>query len=123
MVDIGVDIVEIDRMKHAHKRQGKRFLNRLFTAGEVSYCFKKKNAYPHLAARFAAKEAVFKALNIKKMRALPWKEIEVVSQKTGKPLIKLFGALAKEAKAKKFNKIMVSLSHSRHYAVAQIVVV
>ena len=121
-LDVGVDIVEIDRIRKACRRLGKRFLNRIFTPQEQAYCGRKSDPVPHLAARFAAKEAVYKGLGLKRGRALRWREIEVVSHASGKPLVHLSGALAKEARAGGVRKMALSLSHSKRYAVAQVVI-
>lgn len=112
---IGIDIVEIDRVKEAVEKSGKRFLTRVFTAREIAYCRRGKDGikYPELAARFAAKEAYVKALGTG-MTKLDWKQIEVVKDHRGKPLLSI--------KGKKSNKAHLSLSHSRDYAAAAVYV-
>jgi holo-[acyl-carrier protein] synthase len=107
-MEVGVDIVEIDRIaKQAHNP---RFLKRVFTAREIAYCRARKNAAQHFAVRFAAKEAVWKAVGEPK---LLHRDIQVRNQANGKPEVILptrFGRLAK--------RVSISLSHGRDYAVA-----
>jgi holo-[acyl-carrier protein] synthase len=118
---IGVDIVEVQRIAAAVQRHGDRFLTRVFTPGEIAYC---QGEEPHrsrrLAARFAAKEAVLKALGTG-LRGGRWTEIEVVSDSLGKPTIRLSGALAAVAAHRGISRWHLSLSHSQAYAVAQVV--
>ena len=122
-MDIGVDIVEIERIQRAVKKYGRRFLERIFTPKEIEYCKSKSDPSPHLAARYAAKEAVFKALGLKKKRGLVWKNIEVISRPSGKPDIRVRGSIARDLKKRKTKKIICSLSHSRKYAVAQVIII
>ena len=121
-MDIGVDIVEIDRIKKTCQKSGGRFLKRVFTEQELEYCLRKVNPFPHLAARFAAKEAVCKALNLKKKGIFSWREIEVISQSSGKPTVQVSGLMDRVNRKNKVKQILVSLSHSKKYAVAQVVV-
>ncbi|OGO06994.1 MAG: holo-[acyl-carrier-protein] synthase [Chloroflexi bacterium RBG_13_57_8] len=111
---IGTDIIEIERIRQAIKRYGDRFLNRVFTRAELSI-------YGHhahsLAASFASKEAVMKLLGTGN-RGVAWREIETLYLPTGKPLIKLTGRAAKQAKKLGIKEIDVSLAHSREYATA-----
>lgn len=116
MIDgVGVDIVEIKRLKKAIKKWDDAFLNRVFTQKELEYSHSKKFPYQHLAGRFAAKEAVFKALETAN---LDFKEIEIINNKHGKPYCKLH-ALVKGIKNK---TILISISHGKEYAVAQAIV-
>ncbi len=110
-MNVGVDIVEIKRLaRHANNR---RFLQRVFTAEEVAYCKARKNSAQHYAVRFAAKEAVWKAIGD---RALMHRDIQVWNRPDGKPEVKF------PAKFKKFSRhISISLSHGRDYAVAMAV--
>lgn len=106
---IGIDIINIERFKRATERWGEKFLKRIFTSEELSYCFKRKNPYPCLAGRFAVKEAVIKASNTE---GLSYRQIEVRIDEKKKPVIFLRG--------KKLSSL-VSLSHERDYAVAVVV--
>lgn len=117
---IGVDIVEIERIEEAMLKRRERFLNRVFTVGEQEYCLTKTNASMYLAGRFAAKEAVLKVLGTG-LRNLKWTEIEVTKDILGKPHVRLSGKAADLAREKGIDHIMLSLSHSRKYAIAQAV--
>lgn len=115
---IGVDIVEIERIERAVKKFGRHFLERVFTKNELKKCLaRNKTKFPELAARFAAKEAVSKAFGTGKY-GLVWTEIEVVNNRLGKPEIVLSGAALKRFKKQKIKEILVTLSHSRKYSVA-----
>ena len=114
---VGVDIIEIWRIQATLDRFGDRFLQRIFTYGEISY---SRNRAPQLAARFAAKEAVMKALGTG-VRGVSWKEIEVQRARSGQPHIKLFGRAADRAAKMGVASLQISLSHSREYAVASVV--
>ncbi len=117
MIGIGVDIIEIERVRNAVERYGEAFLNRVFTDKEINYC-RKRNAYriPELAVRFAAKEAYSKAIGTgikgfgRRNQGISWKDVEVVNQTSGQPVISMKGEVSKKAH--------VSLSHSRDNAVA-----
>lgn len=111
---IGIDIIEIQRVKTAVKQFKEKFLNKIFTKMEIDYCTKKKALkYPELAARFAAKEAYSKAVGTG-IRGIHWKQIEIINNSNGKPLIYIKRKLIKNA--------MVSLSHSLKYATAVVMV-
>ena len=116
-VSVGVDIIEIERVAATLARFGDRFLERVFTKGETAYC---KGRAPQLAARFAAKEAVMKALGTG-TRGVGWREVEVTRKRTGEPGIALHGRAAERAARLGIDRIAVSLSHSRHYAVASVI--
>lgn len=110
----GVDIVEIDRIKSAVKHSGTRFLKRVYTPSEIKYCRKfNKLRYPELAVRFAAKEAYSKA-NGTGMVGIHWKDIEVFNDKKGKPSLRIMGKVRKN--------VHVTLSHSREYAAAFVII-
>lgn len=122
---IGTDIVEINRIRDAVEEWGERFLKKIFTENEVSHCYKKRDPFPHLAVRFAAKEAVIKALSSvakgqrtedRIIKISNFKEIEVLNYLSGKPFINLHGGL-KESFEDKFI-IHLTLSHERSYAIA-----
>lgn len=113
---IGNDIIEIDRIKIAIDRYGQRFLNRIFTLQEQGHCLIKKNPYPSFAGRFAAKEAVSKALGTGFSLGLTWTDIEILNDEKGKPLIipsrNLSFFLGKDS------HILISISHCKEYATA-----
>jgi holo-[acyl-carrier protein] synthase len=105
---LGIDIVEIQRIRQLHERYGDRFLQRLFSTTETTYAFSRRDPYPHLAARFAAKEALIKAGGGQK--PLSWTQMEVRLDSRGKPSLYLEGSPSPSH--------LVSLSHTADYAVA-----
>ena len=118
IIGSGVDIVEVERIRKALKRWGKSFVNKVFTENELAYSHKKRFAYQHLAARFATKEAVLKAFGGGWLRSLPWKDLEIINDASGKPDIILHGEAKELKKKKKIKRIVVSISHTKNYAVA-----
>ncbi len=118
MLSTGVDIIEIPRIKQVLDRYGQRFLKRVFTPQEIDYC---RGRAPNLAGRFAAKEATMKALGTG-VRGVGWKDIEVVRADSGAPSVKLHGRAATRAERLQVTEISLSISHSREYAVAFVVV-
>jgi len=113
-MNVGIDIVEIERIKKLYERFGDRFLNRVFTENELNYCFSRKNKFHSLAGRFAVKEAVLKALEIGMTSGFSFKDIEIINVNKGKPVVKLYGKL-KELLGER--KIEISISHSDNYAI------
>ena len=115
---VGVDIIEIGRIAKAVERWGQRFLGRTYTDGELAYC---RGRAPQLASRFAAKEAMMKALGTGR-RGVDWKEIEVVRRRGGAPTIQLHGRALGVAQRLGVSQTALSLSHSQEYAVASVVI-
>ena len=113
----GVDIIEIGRVARVVQRYGKRFLRRIYTEGEIAYC---RGRAPQLASRFAAKEAVMKALGTG-TRGVRWRHIEVVRAPGRAPTIRLHGTALARARRIGVEHLSVSLSHSEEYAVAFVV--
>ena len=113
----GIDIVEIDRIRDAVQKWKHKFLRKVFNDSEVSHCYKKKNTFQCLAARFAAKEAFIKALSdLKAGGALPnLKDIVILNYPSGKPYITVRGDFPEHY------VISLTLSHERHYAVAMVI--
>jgi len=111
---IGVDIVEIERVESAIKRWGDRFLNRIYTETELKLC---QDRFLSLAARFAAKEAVMKVLGTGG-RGIAWREIEILTSDDGKPSVKLYGQALDKAEELDLSELSVSLSDSKHHAIA-----
>jgi holo-[acyl-carrier protein] synthase len=111
---VGVDIVEIARIEKTLSRYGERFLHRVYTAGELEYC---QGMPSRLAARWAAKEAVAKALGTG-MGDVCWREIEVTGDERGAPRIRLHGRASAQAVRIGIRRLALSISHSRQYAVA-----
>ena len=117
MVQIGVDIIEIGRIQTAIDRWGERFFTRVYTPAERAHC---RNRIPELAARFAAKEAVMKALGTG-IRGVGWQEIEVLPNPDGKPLVYLYGGARRKAEELGLCDLAISLSHSKEYAIASVI--
>lgn len=117
----GIDIIEVERIKNSIDEN---FLNKVYTENEIQYCeSRKKNKYQSYAARFAVKEAAFKAIStlIKDKYSISWKNVETINNETGKPSIK-FISLTKEVEKElaKIESIDVSISHLEEYAVATV---
>ena len=117
MLVTGVDIIEIERVRGVAERYGDRFFQRIYTPGEQAYC---RGRAPQLASRFAAKEAVMKALGTG-IRGVPWKDIEVVRFMGRAPFVRLHNKAKIKAEQLGITEISVSLSHSRDFAVAFVV--
>src|SRR3984885_3347377 len=122
VIGMGTDLIETRRVQESIDRFGERFLERIFTAGEIAYCKRKKNAAESFAARFAAKEAGAKALGTGISRGVTWKEFEVRREASGKPSLHLSGRAAELAGAMGVRRIQLSLTHSREFALAVVVV-
>jgi holo-[acyl-carrier protein] synthase len=118
ILGIGVDLAEIGRIRAAveNPRTGERFRARVFTPAEIAYCARRRSGHESFAARFAAKEAVMKALG----HAVGWREIEVV-RGTGAPAIRLHGRAAASAAQLGIRRIHLSLSHTAELAIAYVV--
>lgn len=121
IVGIGLDIVDVARVREMAERYGERFLRRVFCEAELSYCARFADPFPHLAARWAAKEAVAKALGTGFTKGVTWKSICVVHAPNGEPLPLLTGAAKQLAEHLGVQKIWLSLSHTRDYDVAAVV--
>ena len=116
----GVDIIEIERIRESIESIGEKFLKRVFTDREIEYCESRKGQkYQHYAARFAAKEAAFKAISeqLNDKYSIGWKDIEVINSYEGKPTLNLIGL-----KLKNIESIDLSISHCKQYAVANVTV-
>jgi holo-[acyl-carrier protein] synthase len=123
ILGIGIDIVENERIRTMLTRHGDRFLDRVFTDDEREYCGRMRDPAPHYAARFAAKEAVSKALGTGIGHDIEWREIEVIRSESGKPSVVLTGSGAATAERLGVTQILITLSHTEHYAVAQAMLV
>ncbi len=110
---IGIDIIEIERIKESIEKYDKAFLNKIFTQTELDYCLSKKNKYQHFAARFAAKEAIAKALATGWSKGFRWKDIDIYNEKSGMPNVRLHGNL--ENFLGKEKSLKITMSHSKNY--------
>ena len=120
IVGIGIDATDLPRVAEILERYGDRFLRRVFTDGEIAYCTRRRNPVPHLAGRFAVKEAAMKALGTGQSRGVLWKDIEVV-RAGGPPRLKLHGGAASRAQEMGVKESLVTITHSEALAFAQVV--
>lgn len=119
-VTCGTDIIEIERVKSSIEEIGERFLEKVFTQKEIEYCeSKKKQKYQHYAARFAAKEAAFKAISceLNNKYDIAFTDIEVENNEQGRPSLKISGI-----NMQNIESIDISLSHCKNYAVANVTI-
>jgi holo-[acyl-carrier protein] synthase len=114
----GLDIIEINRIKKSLAKYSSRFENKIFTDGEINYCQSQADPGKHFAARFAVKEAVSKSLGTGITHKVGFKDIEVVNQTSGKPIVKMGGRGKILFKKLNLKFIHISISHDRHYAIA-----
>ena len=122
-IECGTDIIEISRIKEAIENHKESFTGKVYTQKEIEYCEGKKNVkYQHYAARFAAKEAVYKALSPKNNENVRWQDIEIINNSLGKPEVNLYNDLKNIEKESKIKTISLSLSHCKEYAVANVVI-
>ncbi|MDD5439327.1 MAG: holo-ACP synthase [Candidatus Omnitrophica bacterium] len=121
IVGIGIDIVEIDRFKKARKKWGKGFVEKIFTGREIAYSRKRRFSDQHFAARFAAKEAVFKAFGDDRGSIYRWTDIEIVNDPNGKPIVMFHKSAEKLRRSRKVKGVFVSMAHSDNHAVANAV--
>ncbi|MFW5985112.1 MAG: holo-ACP synthase [Halanaerobiaceae bacterium] len=118
---MGVDLVEVSRIKRIMEKWEDKFLQRIFTVSEIKYCRKSRGTARKFAARFAAKEAVLKMLGTGLRQGITWQDIEVQNDQLGKPEINLSGQAEKIMHQKHINRIHVSLSHENKFAIAQVI--
>ena len=117
MTTCGTDIIEIYRIKESIERQGLKFLETIYTEKEIEYCESRKlQKYQHYAVRFAAKEAIYKAISNKVEIPDKWTGFEILRQENGRPYVKLSPGI------KEIKSIDISLSHCKEYAIANVVV-
>jgi len=118
ILGMGIDIVEIDRLEGVIVRRGERFVGRVFTEAERSYCEGRPRPAIHYAGRFAVKEAVLKAIRTGWVEGINWRDIEVELGRMGEPSVCLAGGALARAREMGVQAIHVSISHTEHYAVA-----
>ena len=113
ILGIGIDIIEIERIKQSVDDYGEHFLQKIYTKTELEYSLAKSNKYQHLAARFAAKEAIYKALSNDTDKVYSWQDVEIYNEVNGLPKVKFYGALKDYLNEGK--ELKISMSHSEHY--------
>ena len=118
-IKCGTDIIEVNRIKESIEKLGEKFLNKRYTKKEIEYCLSKNNMkYQHLAARFAAKEAIFKAISslLKNKYEITWKDVEVLNDENGRPYVHFLN------NNYNIEQIDISISHLKEYAIATCIV-
>lgn len=119
-IKTGTDIIEVNRIEDSIKSLGEKFLERVYTKAEIEYCESKKvTKYEHYAARFAGKEAIFKAISplLENKFSIEWTDIEILNDEQGRPYVLLKKDILKDV------KIDLSLSHIKEYAIASVVAI
>ena len=120
IIGLGFDVTDIPRVAEVYERYGDRFLQRVFTPGEITYCTRRRNPVPHLAGRFAAKEAAMKALGTGHSRGVLWRDVEVF-RIGGPPQLRLHGAAARIAEQMGVQRALLTITHSDTLAMAQVI--
>ena len=118
ILGVGIDIIEVERIRASRERFGERFLNRILRPAEIAYCLSHRNPAPFLAARFAAKEAISKAFGTGIGRQLGWQDMEVGREESGKPFVILHDGGQKLLVERGGTQFYLSLSHTANYAAA-----
>jgi holo-[acyl-carrier protein] synthase len=117
----GVDLVEVERISSAIERHGERFVGRIFTEAEAQYCRRCATPEQRFATRFAAKEAVLKALGVGWQKGVSYREVEVSNDELGAPAVTLTGRALEISRSRGIQRIHVSLTHHRDFAIAHAV--
>ena len=118
IIGTGLDIIEVERIKNSIKKYSPKFERKVFTSGEINYCQSQGDPAKHFAARFAVKEAVSKCLGTGISGALGFKDMEVIHEKSGKPVLKMIGKGKELFNKLKLKTIHISISHDRTHAIA-----
>lgn len=118
ILGVGIDIIEVARIKASHEKFGERFLNRILHPNEIGYCLSHKASAPFMAARFAAKEAISKAFGTGIGAQLGWRDMEIGRKASGEPFVILHDGGQKLLAARGGQRVLISLSHTQNYAAA-----
>jgi holo-[acyl-carrier protein] synthase len=118
VVGIGIDITEVPRIAEMLEKHGELFLQRVYTQGEIDYCQPRRAADQHYAGRWAAKEAVLKAIGTGWSKGIHWTDIEVINEEGGQPIIKLHGAAREACDSNGIDEVLISISHIKPLAIA-----
>jgi holo-[acyl-carrier protein] synthase len=118
ILGIGTDIIECLRIAQMIERHGEMFITRVYTDYEIQYCQQRKSATQHFAGRWAAKEAILKALGTGWQKGISWRDLEVRNDVAGKPIVALRGGARDVCEARGIADMLVSISHCRTHAVA-----
>lgn len=122
LLGIGIDVVEVERIGSSMDEFGEKFVQRIFTPDEITYCESQKRPVIHYAARFAAKEAIAKAFGTGIGKQISWLDMEISRKPSGEPKVLMSGAGEEYAESMKVVDIKISLTHAEHYAAANAVV-
>lgn len=118
ILGLGIDIIEVARIQASYEKFGERFVNRILHPNELSYCLSHRQPAPFLAVRFSAKEAISKAFGTGIGTQLTWQDMEVSRKESGEPFVILHEGGQKLLEARGGRNILISLSHTQHYAAA-----
>jgi holo-[acyl-carrier protein] synthase len=118
---LGIDVAEVDRIREAIEKHGRRFIDRIYTASEIAYVERKANRFERYAARFAAKEAGMKAIGTGWRRGVRWQDFEVANLPSGRPTLQLHGEAGKIADLLSVRNISLSMTHTAEQAVAIVI--
>ncbi len=118
VVGIGTDIVECLRIAQMIERHGEQFIGRVYTPHEIEYCSVRKAATQHYSGRWAAKEAVLKAIGTGWVRGISWRDVEVINDMGGQPSIRLSGGALEICQKRGIDRVLISISHCRSHATA-----
>jgi holo-[acyl-carrier protein] synthase len=121
IVGLGIDIAEVDRVRAAIERHGQRFIDRIYTPGEIAYVERKANRYERYAARFAAKEAGMKAIGTGWRRGVRWQDFEVTNLASGRPTLRFHGVAAEFAERLGVRNVALSLTHTASEGMAIVI--
>ena len=121
IIGTGVDVVEIARIRTVLERSKNRFISRVFTPAEQQFCNQHRDPAPHYAVRFAAKEALFKAIGTGWAKGVTWLDVEVLRERQEAPILRLQGEALRLSASMGTHKVHVSLSHSNKYAIAMVI--
>jgi holo-[acyl-carrier protein] synthase len=121
IIGTGVDLCEVERIRAAIERHGRRFVDRIYTEAEIAYAERKANRHERYAARFAAKEAAMKALGTGMRGGVRWKDFEVANLRSGRPTMKFHGKAAEYAEKLGVKSISLSMTHTGVQAMAMVI--
>lgn len=123
ILGVGIDLIEVDRIRASQMRFGERFLKRILHPDEIHYCLSQRDPAPFLAARFAAKEAISKAFGTGIGAQLGWLDMEVRHRESGEPFVVLHGKALELLHRRGATSVLLSLSHTRQHATAVALVI
>ena len=123
IIGIGTDITECLRIARMIERHGELFIGRIYTADEIQYCQSRRQATQHFTGRWAAKEAVLKALGTGWVKGISWRDIEILNEPSGRPVVELRGGAEKVARQLGIAEMLVSISHCHTHATAYAIAV